>query len=116
MRTPIGDIKKKEGEKVELAGWVHTLRSHGKINFIDLRDRSGIVQVVLTSDVMGNAPISTESVVEITGTVKRRPENLVNTNQPNGALEIQAEKMEILNYAEGGTPIPVDTDGYDLNE
>jgi aspartyl-tRNA synthetase len=116
MRTPIGDIAKKEGQKVELAGWVHTLRSHGKINFIDLRDRSGLVQVVLTSDVMGGEPLSTESVVEITGTVKRRPENLINANQSNGALEIQADKMEILNYAEGGTPVPVDTDGYGINE
>jgi len=101
---------------VELYGWVHTLRSHGKINFIDLRDRSGLVQVVLTAEVLGTEPISTESVVKIDGLVKKRPENLVNPKLENGAYEVEAKKFEVLNYAEGGTPVPVDTDGYDISE
>lgn len=116
MRTPIGEIKNKIGEEVELSGWVHTLRTHGKINFIDLRDRSGMVQVFLTAAVLGDAPISSESVVKIAGTIKQRPEKLVNPNQENGAFELEAKSLEILNYVEGGTPIPVDTDGMDISE
>jgi aspartyl-tRNA synthetase len=116
MRTIIGDIEKHVGGEVELSGWVHTLRAHGKINFIDLRDRSGMVQVVLTADILGKDPVSTESVVKITGLVKPRPEKLVNANVPNGAFEVEAKTFEVLNYAEGGTPIPVDGDGYDVSE
>lgn len=102
---------KKVGEKVKLLGWVNTIRDHGKITFIDLRDRSGIVQCV-----GGNLPkISTESVVEIIGKVDKRPEKLVNSNLATGEVEIQVENLIVVSLAKE-IPFPLDTDGYDIDE
>jgi aspartyl-tRNA synthetase len=115
MRTSIADLSARVGDTVELCGWVHTLRSHGKISFIDLRDRSGLIQVVFTSDILGDQQISTETVVKIEGLVKKRPEKLVNKATFNGDLEVEAKKLSVLNYA-GAMPIPVDTDGMDISE
>ena len=91
-RTLVKETVNKVGEKVTLAGWVNTIRDHGKITFIDLRDRSGIVQCVgkdLTK-------VNPESVVEISGLVKKRPENLVNPRMETGTIEIEIENLNIL--------------------
>ncbi len=115
MRTWIKDIAGQEGQEVELAGWVHARRDHGKIIFIDLRDRSGLVQVVFTPKVPEASELRLEYVVKLTGLVKKRPASMVNPNQPNGSYEIEAKSLEILSPAEA-LPIPVDSDGYDINE
>ncbi len=100
------------GEKVTLMGWVDTKRDHGKITFIDLRDVSGIVQCVGVGK-MGE--LGTEDVLEIVGTVKKRPDNMVNADLPLGSIEIEVESYEVLNECTE-LPIPIDTDGRDINE
>lgn len=96
-RTLVSEAVTKVGETVTLKGWVNTRRDHGKIIFIDLRDRSGIVQVVCGEDAKA---LRSEYVVAVTGLVKARPEKLVNQNLPTGTIEIQAEKIEIIAQAE----------------
>ncbi|MDO8504699.1 MAG: aspartate--tRNA ligase [Candidatus Liptonbacteria bacterium] len=115
MRTPISEVKNNEGKELEFSGWVHARRDHGKIIFIDLRDRSGSVQVVLTPAVSGAGDLRLEYVVKITGLVKARPEKMVSKDQANGAHELEAKTLEILNPA-GAMPISVDTDGMEIDE
>ncbi len=115
MRTAVGDIKDLEGQEVELAGWVHARRDHGKLVFIDLRDRSGLVQVVLLPNLPEAKDLRLEYVIKMTGLVKRRPANMVNADDLNGAFEIEAKSLTILSASEP-LPIPVDTDGYEINE
>lgn len=109
------DIVSKEGEEVELYGWVHSRRDHGKLVFIDLRDRSGLVQVVFGPDVKEAGDLRIEYVVRLTGKVAKRPEKLVNDKIPTGAYEIQATAVEILNSAKE-IPMPLDTDGREIGE
>lgn len=107
----IAETAKKIGKKVKINGWIDSIRDHGKITFIDLRDRSGIVQCIGS-----NLPkVSVESVVEIMGTVKERPEKLINPNLETGKVEISIDELNIISVAEE-LPIPVDGDGYDINE
>src|SRR4030042_6222059 len=110
-RTLIKDTLNKVGEKVKLLGWVNTIRDHGKITFIDLRDRSGIIQCV-GQDL---PKFGAESVIEITGEIKNRPEKLVNENLKTGKIEVQIENLSILSSA-AEIPMPLDNDGYDIEE
>ena len=96
-RTLVAEAVSKVGQTVTLKGWVNTRRDHGKIIFIDLRDRSGIVQVVCGDDAKS---LRSEYVVAITGQVKARPEKLVNPDLPTGTIEIQAEKIEVISQSE----------------
>lgn len=111
MRTLAKDTVKRVGEEVVLQGWVNTRRDHGKIVFLDLRDRSGIVQLVLT----GSDPVSSEDVVEVVGLVKKRPEKMVNPKIPTGTVEIEIKELKILSKARE-LPFPIDTDGYEIEE
>ena len=97
MRTYIADVVKKEGNEVELFGWVHARRDHGKLVFIDLRDRTGILQVVLGPNVAGASDLRLEYVVKIAGKVQKRPPNMVNEKVPTGGHELSATALEILN-------------------
>ncbi len=115
QRTNIADIVKNEEKEVELYGWVHARRDHGKLVFIDLRDRSGLCQVVFGPEVAGAPELRLEYVVHVTGTVKARPERMVNEKIATGRYEVSASKLEILNTAEA-LPLPVDTDGYEIDE
>ncbi|MEK7181470.1 MAG: aspartate--tRNA ligase [Patescibacteria group bacterium] len=114
-RTLILDITKKEGEEVELYGWVHSRRDHGKLVFIDLRDRSGLVQVVFGPEMKEAGSLRGEYVIKLTGKVAKRPEKLVNEKIPTGSYEIQATGLEILNPS-AELPMPLDTDGYEIGE
>lgn len=111
-RTLVAQTTDSVGQKVLLKGWVNTQRDHGKIIFLDLRDRSGLVQVVCGLEAKDLRP---EFVVSITGTVKKRPENLINKNIPTGEVEIAAEKIEVISKS-GELPIPIDTDGHEIAE
>lgn len=111
-RTLVKQTIEKVDEKIELLGWVDTKRDHGKLTFIDLRDRTGKVQCVGFQK-MGE--LTVESVVKIIGTVKKRPERMVNPDLETGTVEVDVEEYEILNKAKE-LPIPVDTDGRDINE
>lgn len=107
-RTLICEIPKKVGEKVRVEGWVDTIRDHGKITFVDLRDRSGIVQCV-GQDL---PKVSPESVVEIIGKVVERPEKLVNPDLKTGKIEIQIEKLTLISPA---AELPFDLGKSDLD-
>ncbi|TEU17940.1 MAG: aspartate--tRNA ligase [Anaerolineales bacterium] len=94
-----------EGQEVTLAGWVHRRRDHGGLIFIDLRDREGITQVVFNPEASAEAhavanQIRTEYVLQLWGTVRRRPEGLDNPNMATGEIEVLATQAQILNPAE----------------
>jgi len=86
--------KKYLGKKIKVAGWVNSRRDHGKIVFLDLRDRSGILQVVAESKIAEG--IKEEDVLEIEGEVKERPKEMVNPKLETGSVELKAEKIKIL--------------------
>lgn len=112
-RILILDCNNKIGESVKVCGWVQTRRDHGKIAFIDLRDRTGIIQVVMAGEQAGD--LSNEDVVEITGDVVKRGENFINPKISTGEIEIQLKNLKVLSKAET-LPIPIDGDGYDIEE
>ncbi|MGD8744693.1 MAG: aspartate--tRNA(Asn) ligase [Candidatus Woesebacteria bacterium] len=99
----------KVGKEVLLKGWVDTIRDHGKITFIDLRDRSGVVQVVGSGNKYSS--LGPEFVVEIEGVVKKRPDKLVNKDLETGTVEVGAKKVEVLAKAE---ELPLDMGKRDL--
>ncbi|MBI2268115.1 MAG: aspartate--tRNA ligase [Candidatus Blackburnbacteria bacterium] len=111
-RTLAIDTVKKVGQEVRLLGWVHTKRDHGKIVFVDLRDRSGIVQVVGGQDLVGLRP---EDVVELTGNVIKRPDNLINPKIPTGEVELKASRVQVLSKS-SDLPFPIETDGLEIEE
>ena len=90
------------GQTVTLAGWVHRRRDHGGVTFIDLRDRYGLVQVVANPDKPGMEiipEVRNEWVLQVTGEVRRRPEGAENPNLPTGQIEVDVQKVEVLNPA-----------------
>jgi len=109
---PIGSTPTKIGEKVEIYGWVDKIRDHKKIIFIDLRDRTAVVQIVGGEKLRSLSP---EDVIRLTGTVKERPPKLVNPKLATGKIEIELIDFEILNKAQT-LPFPIDTDGRDIEE
>ena len=119
MKKYIGEISKSVGESVEVAGWVHARRDMGKIVFIDLRDSTGLLQVVfipsnqeLLAQAMNLRP---EFCVRIRGTVNERPEKMRNPNLITGSVEMLAESLEILNEAKT-PPFEIDKDTTPVNE
>jgi len=118
-RVNIEDTIRKIGENVNVKGWVNARRDHGKIIFIDLRDRSGILQIVFTPDNKDiYEPVQqlrSEWVISVEGIIEERPEKLINPKLATGKIELKAEKVEILNKAET-PPFAIDTDGYEINE
>jgi len=119
MKTHILDTKDKAGQKVELFGWVDTRRDMGKIIFIDLRDRSGIVQVVFTPENRELYDLADtvrpEWVLKISGIVGERPEKMANKDIETGMVEIKPDSLEILNEART-PPFALDTDGHEIGE
>ena len=100
QRTLIKKTVKSIGEKVKLLGWVDTVRDHGKITFIDLRDRSGLVQCVGKK----LPKVTSESVVEIVGEVAKRPEKLINPKLATGKVEIQIESLKVISLKTASVP------------
>jgi aspartyl-tRNA synthetase len=99
-----------EGGEVALCGWVAHRRDHGGVVFIDLRDREGIVQVVIDPASPGCAEarrLRSEYVIRVEGTVRPRPEGTVNPNMATGEVEVGVVNLEILNEAEP-PPFPLD--------
>ena len=107
------------GQQVTLSGWVAKRRDHGGLIFIDLRDRSGIVQIVIDTETAGDSfkvaeDMRNEFVVSITGCVRLRTEDTINRNIPTGEIEVEASSLEILNSAK--TPPFYIQDGVDVDE
>ena len=109
MRALAKDLTVKSG-KVELAGWVNSRRDHGGLIFIDLRDHTGVIQLVIdpqTKDAFELAEhLRDEYVIRAEGTVRQRGEGLENPNIPTGNIEVVVESMELLNRSEA---LPVST-------
>ncbi|NJD57088.1 MAG: aspartate--tRNA ligase [Nitrospirae bacterium] len=96
------------GSTITIAGWVFRRRDHGGLIFIDLRDRSGICQVVFSPDVSGDAhenahDLRAEYVIAVTGEVRKRPEGTENPGLPTGLVELYVRELEVLNEA---APLP----------
>src|SRR3989344_1161350 len=85
------------GEKVKVCGWVNTRRDHGGIIFLDLRDRTGLLQVVCSPELVKD--IKEEFVLEIEGTIQKRPLKMKNEEIKTGEIELKAEKVKILAQA-----------------
>jgi aspartyl-tRNA synthetase len=108
-----------EGQKIVLMGWVQRRRDHGGVIFVDLRDRSGLVQVVFNPEISKESfhkaeTIRSEFVLAVSGTVGRRPEGTVNPNMVTGEVEVYAHELKILNAAK--TPPFYIEDGVDVDE
>jgi len=105
------------GQTVQLCGWVDTRRDHGGVIFIDLRDREGLVQVVVDpaqADAFAAAgDVRSEFVLRVHGTVRRRPPGTENPQLPTGAVEVACDAIEVLNPAD---PLPFQLDEADVNE
>ena len=99
------------GSSVSVAGWVHRRRDHGGVIFVDLRDRSGLLQIVFdpdAPDVFAEAErVRGEWVLRVQGTVRPRPEGTVNPNLASGKVELLATSIEVLNRSE---PLPFQLD------
>ncbi|MGV8162214.1 MAG: aspartate--tRNA ligase [Candidatus Nanoarchaeia archaeon] len=91
------------GKEVTLAGWVHSIRQHGNISFIDLRDRYGRTQVVLKQDVLGDVSLRKEHVIRISGKVVKKEQ--ANKALATGEVEVHADSFSLVNPAD---PLPLD--------
>src|SRR3989344_5708135 len=118
-RTAIGKLKEHVGSEVTIAGFVDVRRDHGKLIFIDLRDESGKVQMIAlpshkeAHELAGT--IRPEWVISVTGKVNKRPEKLVNKNEPNGDIELEILSIAVINKAET-PPFDVRSDGLEIGE
>lgn len=105
------------GDSVRLLGWVQRRRDHGGVIFVDLRDRSGLVQVVFNPDIPNFSEaerLRSEFVVSILGKVRQRPDGATNPNLATGEIEVVAQELEILNTAK--TPAFYIQDDVDVDE
>ncbi len=97
------------GSATRLSGWVHRVRDHGGVLFIDLRDHYGITQVVVDPDSSAFSAaeaVRGEWVIRVDGNVKARDEEAVNKNLPTGDIEVYASEIEVLSSA-AELPLPV---------
>lgn len=119
MRTHnCGEVTEKHiDDTVELCGWVNRRRDHGGVIFIDLRDRTGIVQVVFDPDEEAAFELAehvrNEYVLCVKGRVRHRPEGTVNLNIPTGKIEVYTTELQLLNSSE---PLPFQLDDDDTTE
>jgi aspartyl-tRNA synthetase len=113
----IGELVNRVGQEVEVSGWVHARRDMGKLIFIDLRDRTGLLQVVFWSkDVVAKAnALRPEFVVTIKGKVSERPEKMRNPKLATGGIELSAADLEILNESKT-PPFELDKDTMPVSE
>jgi len=117
-----GELNKKQiGEKVELAGWVHSRRDHGGIIFIDLRDRYGITQVKFNPEVNKEAlakaeALRSEWVIQVVGKVIARPVEMINEKLVTGEIEIEVVELSILNKSKTPPFVLDDEKSEEANE
>ena len=118
-RIMIQEVAEKAGQEVTVKGWVHTRRDHGKLIFIDVRDRSGLLQVVfIPSNKEAHElaqSLRSEFVVEITGQINERPANMINDKIATGKVEMLATGLVIINEAKT-PPFEIDQDTKDVSE
>lgn len=104
MRTLTHDALEKIGQSITVSGWVHARRDHGGLVFIDLRDHTGLLQLVINpdnSDVFSVAEqLRSEYVISVSGVVRERDEGLRNDKIPTGSIELAVDNIRVLNRAE----------------
>jgi aspartyl-tRNA synthetase len=99
-----GELREEHtGQTVKLSGWVDTIRDHGGVTFLDLRDQYGVTQIVLHNEFK----VSKESVITVTGAVKKRDEETVNTKIETGTVEVHAETLVIQSKAVHSLPFEI---------
>jgi aspartyl-tRNA synthetase len=109
-----GELREEHVDKeVTLAGWVHRRRDHGGVTFFDLRDREGIVQVVVSPGSSNQAidvaeSLRSEWVIQVMGVVRKRPEGMRNEDLPTGDVEVEVSELKVLN--------PAKTPPFSINE
>jgi len=118
-----GDLRESDvdsGEQVTVSGWVHRRRDHGGLVFVDLRDRTGLLQLVFHPEEGSEAgseahdvahALRSEDVITATGDLVRRGEGQVNADAPTGAVELSVNSLVLISSAET-PPFPVDEDGH----
>lgn len=108
---------KKIGEKVKLSGWVNVRRDHGKIIFIDLRDRSGLMQLVMCDKAVLKTAntLSLEDLIEVEGKAQKRPDKLINKKLATGKVEINVTNLKILSKS-AELPFEINKDTSGVNE
>jgi aspartyl-tRNA synthetase len=116
-KTEIISLRNKIDETVSLSGWVSNARDHGNLVFIDLRDRSAIVQLVIFDKnlVAQAAKLHTEDLIEIEGKVQKRPPKLANPNLATGEIEVAVLALKIISQA-AELPFAIDSDTRKINE
>lgn len=120
MKTYINETLKKVGQEVELKGWVHVKRDMGKISFIDLRDSTGLIQVVLVPGEMDASKklvkdLRPEFVISIKGVVQERGKKNINKNLATGELEVLAKSLAIINKS-ATPPFEIENEDRQANE
>jgi aspartyl-tRNA synthetase len=117
QRTMIGKTPEAVGQEVVIKGWIDTRRDMGKIVFLDIRDRSGVIQVVVLpgkfTEIIGK--LRDEWVVSVKGLIKARPPKMVNPNIATGTVEMEALDLEVLNECIT-PPFPINKDTREVNE
>jgi aspartyl-tRNA synthetase len=115
------------GKQVRVCGWVNSRRDHGKIVFVDLRDRSGLVQIIFAPDLKSKIKnqkskiyelaqqLRPEWVIEVIGKVESRPKRMENPKIETGNIEIQAKDLKIISEAKT-LPFSIETNGYEISE
>jgi len=111
-RILIKDTPERIDQTVQISGWVDARRDHGKIMFLDLRDRSGVVQLVSNKKL---ADVRPEDCITVTGVIHKRPDAMVNSKIFTGTIEIEVNDI-IIHSRASDIPFPIDTDGYDIKE
>ncbi len=117
MRVLSSEANSKAGKKIELKGWVRLKRSHGKLIFLDLRDREGIIQLVISPKASQEAyeaasGLRPEDVIEAIGTVKKRPAGTINKELETGGIEVEVASIKAISKAE---TLPFDMGAEELN-
>lgn len=110
MRNTSNELQNFLGKTVTVEGWVNSRRDHGGLIFIDLRDHTGIIQLVVTPDTEDSFKLAEsvrdEFVLKATGTMRERAPELINPNIPTGKIELVVSELTLLNKSE---PLPVNT-------
>ncbi|MEK9209585.1 MAG: OB-fold nucleic acid binding domain-containing protein, partial [Patescibacteria group bacterium] len=115
----LAEFTEKKEIKFKLCGWVDARRDHGKLIFIDLRDKTGTIQLVFNQENKENWKLAetlrVNDVIEIEGELKLRPEKMINPDAPTGKIELETKNLKILNKSET-PPFDISSDGREIGE